>query len=92
MAVVVATAALDGNVVRSVFVNPALQGQGIGRLLMITWTWPLNPVVPLSISGTSAMRHILFTCRLASRLSSALKTSVKLANHARLNCDSLMFA
>ncbi|WP_439864772.1 GNAT family acetyltransferase [Pseudomonas antarctica] len=32
---VVATAALDGNVVRSVFVNPALQGQGIGRLLMI---------------------------------------------------------
>lgn len=33
--VIVATAALDGNVVRSVFVNPALQGQGIGRLLMI---------------------------------------------------------
>lgn len=33
--VVVATAALDANVVRSVFVNPALQGQGIGRLLMI---------------------------------------------------------
>ena len=32
---IVATAALDGNVVRSVFVNPALQGQGIGRLLMI---------------------------------------------------------
>jgi ribosomal protein S18 acetylase RimI-like enzyme len=33
--VIVATAALDGNVVRSVFVNPVLQGQGIGRLLMI---------------------------------------------------------
>lgn len=33
--VIVATAALDANVVRSVFVNPALQGQGIGRLLMI---------------------------------------------------------
>ena len=33
--VIVATAALDGNAVRSVFVNPALQGQGIGRLLMI---------------------------------------------------------
>ncbi|MPR03175.1 GNAT family acetyltransferase [Pseudomonas sp. MAFF 212408] len=33
--VIVATAALDGNVVRSVFVNPALQGQGIGRLLML---------------------------------------------------------
>ena len=33
--VVVATAALDANVVRSVFVNPSLQGQGIGRLLMI---------------------------------------------------------
>ncbi|MFC6339883.1 GNAT family acetyltransferase [Pseudomonas sp. CCM 7891] len=33
--VTVATAALDGNVVRSVFVNPVLQGQGIGRLLMI---------------------------------------------------------
>ncbi|NWA85826.1 GNAT family acetyltransferase [Pseudomonas sp. D2002] len=33
--VIVATAALDGNVVRSVFVNPSLQGQGIGRLLMI---------------------------------------------------------
>ncbi|MFT0476135.1 GNAT family acetyltransferase [Pseudomonas antarctica] len=33
--VIVATAALDSNVVRSVFVNPALQGQGIGRLLMI---------------------------------------------------------
>jgi ribosomal protein S18 acetylase RimI-like enzyme len=32
---IVATAALDANVVRSVFVNPALQGQGIGRLLMI---------------------------------------------------------
>ena len=32
--VIVATAALDANVVRSVFVNPALQGQGIGRLLM----------------------------------------------------------
>ena len=32
---IVATAAFDGNVVRSVFVNPALQGQGIGRLLMI---------------------------------------------------------
>lgn len=32
---IVATAALDGNVVRSVFVNPTLQGQGIGRLLMI---------------------------------------------------------
>ncbi|PVV67260.1 GNAT family acetyltransferase, partial [Pseudomonas sp. HMWF011] len=32
---IVATASLDGNVVRSVFVNPALQGQGIGRLLMI---------------------------------------------------------
>ena len=34
-AIIVATAALDANVVRSVFVNPALQGQGIGRLLMI---------------------------------------------------------
>ncbi|AZE73757.1 Protein export cytoplasm protein SecA ATPase RNA helicase [Pseudomonas synxantha] len=33
--VIVATAALDANVVRSVFVSPALQGQGIGRLLMI---------------------------------------------------------
>ena len=32
--VIVATAALDANVVRSVFVNPALQGQGIGRMLM----------------------------------------------------------
>ena len=32
--VIVATAALDANVVRSVFVNPALQGQGIGRSLM----------------------------------------------------------
>ncbi|MFO2462845.1 GNAT family acetyltransferase [Pseudomonas sp. 15FMM2] len=32
--VVVATAALDASAVRSVFVNPALQGQGIGRLLM----------------------------------------------------------
>ena len=32
--VIVATAALEANVVRSVFVNPALQGQGIGRLLM----------------------------------------------------------
>lgn len=32
---VVATAALDANVVRSVFVNPTLQGQGIGRLLMM---------------------------------------------------------
>ncbi|WP_455885387.1 GNAT family acetyltransferase [Pseudomonas spelaei] len=33
--VIVATAALDGHVVRSVFVNPALQGQGIGRLLIL---------------------------------------------------------
>ena len=33
--VIVGTAALDANVVRSVFVNPALQGQGIGRLLMV---------------------------------------------------------
>ena len=33
--VIVATAALEANVVRSVFVNPSLQGQGIGRLLMI---------------------------------------------------------
>ncbi len=32
---IVATAALDANVVRSVFVNPMLQGQGIGRLLML---------------------------------------------------------
>lgn len=32
---IVATAALDGNVVRSLFVNPALQGQGIGRLLLV---------------------------------------------------------
>ncbi|MCF5055315.1 GNAT family acetyltransferase, partial [Pseudomonas syringae] len=32
---IVATAALDVNVVRSVFVNPALQGRGIGRMLMI---------------------------------------------------------
>lgn len=32
---IVATAALDANVVRSVFVNPALQGQGIGRQLMV---------------------------------------------------------
>jgi N-acetylglutamate synthase-like GNAT family acetyltransferase len=32
---VVATAALDANVVRSVFVNPTLQGQGIARLLML---------------------------------------------------------
>lgn len=31
---IVATAALDVNVVRSVFVNPVLQGQGIGRQLM----------------------------------------------------------
>lgn len=31
---IVATAALDASVVRSVFVDPALQGQGIGRLLM----------------------------------------------------------
>lgn len=34
-ALIVATAALDADVVRSVFVNPELQGQGIGRLLMI---------------------------------------------------------
>lgn len=33
--IIVATASLDANVVRSVFVNPALQGQGTGRLLMI---------------------------------------------------------
>ena len=33
--VIVATAALEANVLRSVFVNPTLQGQGIGRLLMI---------------------------------------------------------
>ncbi|MGY2378052.1 GNAT family acetyltransferase [Pseudomonas sp. SDO524_S393] len=33
--VIVATAALEDNVVRSVFVNPSLQGQGIGRLLML---------------------------------------------------------
>ena len=32
---IVATAALDSNVVRSVFGNPDLHGQGIGRLLMI---------------------------------------------------------
>ncbi len=32
---IVATAALDANVVRSVFVNPTLQGLGIGRMLMI---------------------------------------------------------
>ncbi|NMZ07014.1 GNAT family acetyltransferase [Pseudomonas proteolytica] len=32
---IVATAALDANVVRSVFVNPALQWQGIGRQLMV---------------------------------------------------------
>ncbi|MGL5995934.1 MAG: GNAT family acetyltransferase [Pseudomonas proteolytica] len=32
---IVATAALDANVVRSVFVNPALQGQGVGRQLMV---------------------------------------------------------
>jgi len=32
---IVATAALDVNVVRSVFVNPTLQGRGIGRMLMI---------------------------------------------------------
>lgn len=32
--VIVGTAALDANVVRSVFVNPTRQGQGIGRLLM----------------------------------------------------------
>ena len=32
---IVATAALDVNVVRSVFVNPVLQGQGIGRQLMV---------------------------------------------------------
>ncbi|NMY98147.1 GNAT family acetyltransferase [Pseudomonas proteolytica] len=32
---IVATAALEANVVRSVFVNPALQGQGIGRQLMV---------------------------------------------------------
>lgn len=32
--VIVGTAALDAKVVRSVFVNPTRQGQGIGRLLM----------------------------------------------------------
>lgn len=32
---IVATAALDASVVRSVFVNPVLQGQGIGRQLMV---------------------------------------------------------
>lgn len=31
---IVGTAALDAKVVRSVFVNPTRQGQGIGRLLM----------------------------------------------------------
>jgi N-acetylglutamate synthase-like GNAT family acetyltransferase len=33
---VVATGSLDGNAVRSVFVHPACQGQGIGRQLMAT--------------------------------------------------------
>lgn len=58
----------------------------------ITWTCPLKPVVPLSIKGTLAARHILFTCRRASRLSNALKTTLKVPNQSLLNWLSLIFA
>jgi GNAT superfamily N-acetyltransferase len=33
---VIATASLDGDIVRSVFVVPAYQGQGVGKMLMAT--------------------------------------------------------
>lgn len=59
---------------------------------LMTWTCPLNPVVPLSINGTFAAKHIRFTWRRASRLSSALKTILKPANQSTLNWLSLMFA
>jgi len=35
----------------------------------IGWTWPWNPVVPDSMRGTSAARHIRLTCLRASSIS-----------------------
>lgn len=64
----------------------------MNHTFLITWTCPLNPVVPLSTNGTLAARHILLTCRRASRLSSALKTMVNFLNHSILNCLSLMLS
>jgi len=71
--------------------------------LMMGWTCPWNPVVPDSISGTSAARHILFTCLRASiladshiieipKLSNALKTMSNDLKNVKLNSGSLMFA
>ena len=60
--------------------------------LTMTCTWPLNPVVPLSIKGTLAAKHILLTCRLASRLSSALKTRLNPPNQSTLKVESLILA
>ena len=59
---------------------------------LMTWTWPLKPVVPLSIKATSAAKHILFTCRRASILSRALKTRSKVLYQATLKRESLILA
>lgn len=48
---------------------------------MITCTLPEYPVVPLSINGVLEAKHILFTCLLASRLSSAPRTISNCENH-----------
>jgi hypothetical protein len=73
-----------------------------GDTLMIGWTCPWKPVVPDSMRGTSAARHIRFTWRRASkstssqtgipRLSNALKTISKLLKNPILKSGSLMFA
>lgn len=51
-----------------------------------------NPVVPLSTSGTLALKHILFTHLLASKLSRAFKTISNFPKYSNPNWASLMLA
>ena len=52
-------------------------------------TCPRYPVVPDSISGTSAARHSRLTCFLASRLSSPLRTTSKVRTKSTSKEESL---
>ncbi len=65
--VIVGTAALDAKVVRSVFVNPTRQGQGIGRLLMSEIVLRAREAGVTTLSVPSSLTAEPFYARLGFR-------------------------
>lgn len=62
------------------------------RKKRVDFTWPRKPVVPLSTNGTPDAKQRRFTCRLASRLSRPLSTTLNCLKKSTLKSGSLTFA